>query len=83
MANRHGLSAIPHAWGLSNRAALNSDPRPAREILRRWTLRLNLTTDGRGYDLMPEGLTDRPCGYAVVSDARGIFWQSKTIDRPI
>jgi hypothetical protein len=44
---------------------------------------LNLTTDGRGYDLMLEDLTDQSCGYAVVSDERGIIWQSETIDCPI
>ncbi len=31
---------------------------------------------------MREDLTDHSCGYAAVTEERGILWQSKTIDCP-
>ena len=55
-------------------------PGPAPEILSGWSLRLNVTTDGKGYDLILEDMTDKSCGYALVTDERGIIRQSKTID---
>jgi hypothetical protein len=53
------------------------------EILPGWSLRLNLTKDGAGYDLMLEDTTDKTCGYAAVTDERGVIRQSKAIDCPI
>ena len=53
------------------------------EILPGWTLRLNLTKDRAGYDLMLEDTTDKTCGYAAATDERGIIRQSKWIDCPI
>jgi hypothetical protein len=50
------------------------------EILPGWSLRLNVTADGQGYDLMLEDLTDKACGYAAVTDERGLIRQSKAID---
>jgi hypothetical protein len=50
------------------------------EILPGWTLRLNLTNDGRGYDLLLEDTMNRACGYAAVTDERGVIRQSKAID---
>jgi len=50
------------------------------EILPGWTLRLNLTADGKGYDLLLEDTTDKTCGYAAVTDERGLIRQSKAID---
>jgi hypothetical protein len=50
------------------------------EILPGWSLRLNLTADGQAYDLMLEDLTDKACGYAAVTDERGLVRQSKVID---
>jgi hypothetical protein len=50
------------------------------EILSGWTLRLNLTNDGRGYDLLLEDTVNRACGYAAVTDERGVIRQSKAID---
>jgi hypothetical protein len=50
------------------------------EILPGWSLRLNLTADGQAYDLMLEDLTDKTCGYAAVTDERGVIRQSKAID---
>jgi hypothetical protein len=48
-----------------------------------WSLRLNLTKDGAGYDLMLEDTTDKTCGYAAVTDERGVIRQSKAFDCPI
>ena len=53
------------------------------EILPGWTLRLNLTKDGKGYDLLLEDTSDEKRGYAAVTDERGIIRQSKAIDCPI
>lgn len=50
------------------------------EILPGWSLRLNLTGDGQSYDLMLEDLTDKTCGYAAITDERGVIRQSKAID---
>jgi hypothetical protein len=55
-------------------------PEPGPEIFPGWSLRLNFTADGKGYDLILEDLTDETCGYALVTDERGIIRQSKTID---
>lgn len=48
-------------------------------IMPGWSLRLNVTADGQSYDLLLEDTTDN-CGYAAVTDERGIIRQSKAID---
>lgn len=48
------------------------------EILPGWTLRLNLTKDGKGYDLLLEDTSDEKCGYAAVTDERGIIRQKQS-----
>lgn len=50
------------------------------EILPGWALRLNVTADGKGYDLLLEDQTDKTCGYAASTDERAVIRQSKTID---
>jgi hypothetical protein len=50
------------------------------EIVPGWKLRLVLSKDGSGYDLLLEDATDPKCRYAVVSDERGLIRQSKAID---
>jgi type II secretory pathway pseudopilin PulG len=55
----------------------------ATEIVPGWKLRLNLSNNGNSYDLLLEDATDPKCGYAVVSDDRGVIRQSKTIECPI
>jgi hypothetical protein len=52
----------------------------APEILPGWTIRLNVTSDGKGYDVLLEDKTDKKCGYAVVSNESGLIRQSKVID---
>jgi hypothetical protein len=49
------------------------------EILPGWSLRLNVHTDGKGYDVLFQDLTDK-CGYAALTDERGVIRQSKAID---
>jgi hypothetical protein len=53
------------------------------EILPGWSLRLDLTDGGKAYDLLLEDTMDKTCGYAAVTDERGIIRQSKAIDCPI
>jgi hypothetical protein len=50
------------------------------EVVPGWKLRLVLAKDGSGYDLLLEDAIDPKCGYAVVSDERGLIRQSKSID---
>ena len=46
------------------------------EILLAWNLRLNVHTDGQGYDLLLEEATDKS-GYAALSDERGVIGECK------
>lgn len=55
----------------------------AREIVPGWKLRLNVSNNGKSYDLLLEDATDPKCGYAVVSDDRGVIRQSKFVNCPI
>jgi hypothetical protein len=48
----------------------------APEILPGFSLRLNVHTDGRGYDILLEDATDKT-GYAVLSDERGVIRECK------
>ena len=50
------------------------------EILPGWSLRLNPTKDGAGYDVMLEDTTDKACGYAAVTDERGVIRQARAIE---
>jgi hypothetical protein len=50
------------------------------EILPGWNLRLNVHSDGQGFDLLLRDMTDEKCGYAVLSDENGVIRQSKAID---
>jgi hypothetical protein len=52
----------------------------APEILPGWMLRLNVTSNRKGYDVLLEDETDKTCGYAVVTNESGLIRQSKTID---
>ena len=52
----------------------------APEILPGWNLRLNVHTDGQGYDVLLRDLMDEKCGYAALTDERGVIRQSKAID---
>ncbi len=67
--------------------AVLNEPQPANlrfsklpEILPGWALRLNVTADGKGYDVLLEDQTDKTCGYAASTDERGLIRQSKVID---
>lgn len=71
---------LPRGFQVGVGMQLYDRPGPAPEILPGWSLRLNVTADGKGYDLILEDLTDKSCGYALVTDERGIIRQGKTID---
>jgi len=46
------------------------------EVLPGWSLRLNVHSDGQGYDVLLEDTTDKEQGYAALSDERGIIRES-------
>lgn len=50
------------------------------EILPEWLSRLNLTGGAPAYDLVLEDTTHKTCGYAAITDERGVIRQSKAID---
>lgn len=91
--NKHGvyaskdtLLASEEFTGRGMAWAAKNDPQLASahvsigpEVLPGWSLRLNLTADGQAYDLVLEDLTDKACGYAAITDERGVIRQSKTI----
>lgn len=49
-------------------------------ILPGWNLRMNVHTDGQGYDVLLQDLTDKQCWYAALTDESGVIRQSKAID---
>jgi hypothetical protein len=49
------------------------------EILPGWSLRLDVTDGGEGYDLLLEDTTDKTCGYAAATDERGLVRQSNRL----
>ncbi len=53
------------------------------EIVPGWRLRLHLSNGDKAYDVMIEDVTDPKCGYAVVTDERGLIRQGKLIDCPL
>lgn len=53
------------------------------EIVPGWKLRLHVSKDGNAYDLVLEDVTDPKCGYAVISNERGLIRQGKNIDCPL
>jgi hypothetical protein len=56
---------------------------PGPEIVPGWKLRLTLSKDGNAYALLLEDVNDPKCGYAIVSDERGVIRQSKAIGCPL
>jgi hypothetical protein len=50
------------------------------EIVPGWKLRLNVSGNGKGYDLMLEDATDAKCGFAVVSDERGWIRAGRAVE---
>jgi hypothetical protein len=53
------------------------------EIVPGWKLRLNVSNNGKSYDALLEDVTDPKCGYAGLTDERGVIRQSKAIDCPL
>src|SRR5262249_26078445 len=52
------------------------------EIVPGWRLRLQLSKGDKAYDVMIEDVNDPKCGYAVMTDERGLIRQGKSIDCP-
>ena len=53
------------------------------EIVPGWKLRLNVSNGGKSYDALLEDVTDPKCGYAGITDDRGLIRQGKAIDCPL
>jgi hypothetical protein len=53
------------------------------EIVPGWRLRLNISNNGLSYDVLLEDVTDPKCGFAAVSDDRGLIRQSKSVACPL
>ena len=53
------------------------------EIVPGWRLRLQLSKNDKAYDALIEDVTDPKCGYAVMTDERGMIRQGKSIDCPL
>jgi hypothetical protein len=49
------------------------------EIVPGWKLRLTLSKDATAYDLLLEDVSDPKCGYAVISDERGLIREGSVI----
>jgi hypothetical protein len=49
------------------------------EILPGWALHLNVSSDGKAYDVLLEDTTDKTCGYAAITNETGLIRQSKNI----
>jgi len=53
------------------------------EVVPGWRLRLNVSRNGNAYDLLLEDVTDPKCGYAAVTDERGLIRQAKSLECPM
>jgi hypothetical protein len=51
----------------------------APEVLPMWNLRLNVSADGRAYDVRLQDLADKQRGFVAFSDESGIIWQGQWI----
>lgn len=51
------------------------------EVLPGWDLRLNVHTDGQGYDVLLRDASDKT-GYAALSDERGVIRECKWLSEP-
>ncbi len=49
------------------------------EIVPGWKLRLNISSNGKSYDVLLEDVTDPKCGFAGLTDERGLIRHSKSI----
>lgn len=52
------------------------------EVVPGWRLRLQLSKGDKSYDALIEDVTDPKCGFAVITDERGMIRQGKSIDCP-
>jgi hypothetical protein len=52
------------------------------EIVPGWRLRLHLSNKDKSYDVSIEDVSDLKCGYAVMTDERGMIRQGRSVDCP-
>ena len=50
------------------------------EVVPGWRLRLQLSNGDKTYDALIEDVTDPKCGYAVMTDERGVIRQGRSIE---
>jgi hypothetical protein len=72
----HGTKWAPESFPTVAHAMYGS----GAEIVPGWKLRLQISKDGNAYDLLLEDVTDPKCGFAVISDERGLVRQGKSVD---
>jgi type II secretory pathway pseudopilin PulG len=53
------------------------------EIVPGWRLRLNVSNNGQSYDVLLEDVNDPKCGFAGLTDDRGLVRQSKSVACPL
>jgi hypothetical protein len=75
----HGTKWAPESFPTVAHAMYGS----GAEIVPGWKLRLQISKDGNAYDLLLEDVTDPKCGFAVISDERGLVRQGKSADCPL
>jgi len=75
----NGTKWAPEEFPTVAHATYNRAP----EIVPGWKLRLSLSKEATAYDLLLEDVSDAKCGYAVVSDERGVIRQGRMIDCPL
>jgi hypothetical protein len=75
----HGTKWAPESFPTVAHAMYGS----GAEIVPGWKLRLQISRDGNAYDLLLEDVTDPKCGFAVISDERGLVRQCKSVDCPL
>ena len=65
-------SEFLNSWAQENGMQLGPSP----EVLPGWRLRLNVSADGKAFDLMLEDVANRRVPYAAYSNETGVIWNA-------
>jgi hypothetical protein len=71
------------AMGVHKQQIPNSHLAEPPEIMPGWNLRLNVHSDGQGYDLMLQDMTDKKCAFALFTNETAVIWESRAIGCPV
>jgi len=81
------LSASDEFTDKAMKRAAQNEPQLANQTLSStadlipgWRVRLTLSADGSGYDVLLESTLDKQCRYAVLTDERGLIRESGATD---